>query len=267
MIFFGSLGLTEEQPPLQLDAATATTQPRERLLWEKELLGLYISQHPLDDYDNYLASKTQPLTSFSQRDDNKPARVGGIVTAVRKITTKQGAAMAFVRLENKEGEIELIVFPRAYEQTPELWQPDNVIEVRGKVNARNRNGRPSDEIKIMVDRARVIDLEQARKIKAAPAKPTAFDGHNLQIKLDALPEAGRLVALKHLLERTPGASAVQLLVGHDQVKVLKLPFTVAITDTLIAQLEELLGEGHVRTEAAASVHPAGADQSSSELSS
>ncbi len=249
---FGSLGTTEDEPALQLDAAPASTDARERLVWERELLGLYLSRHPLDDYDNYLAHKTTNLNHLSKSMDGRSIHIGGMITSLRKITTKNGAAMAFAQLENKTGAIELIVFPRAFEATPELWQADTVIEVRGKINARDREGRTTDELKVMVDKAATISLEKAAKYTTPPeaaatsSEDILGDDYNLILTLGALPASGTLVALKHLFERIPGKSRVYLVIGNGKQKIIKLQFMIQIKSGLEAEVAAMIGDGQVR---------------------
>ncbi|MDB5165106.1 MAG: dnaE, partial [Candidatus Saccharibacteria bacterium] len=159
---FGSL--TEEvmeRPTLELQPATVTFDTREQLLWERELLGLYLSQHPLELFETILAEQTVPLNTIKPEHDGKSVNVGGAITDVREITTKNGQKMAFVKLEDRFGEVEVILFPGSYQRTVGLWERDRVVLIRGKVNTKGRDGLQSDEVKIMVDDAREITVQQA----------------------------------------------------------------------------------------------------------
>ncbi|HUC20774.1 MAG TPA: DNA polymerase III subunit alpha, partial [Candidatus Polarisedimenticolaceae bacterium] len=124
---FGSLG-EDSMPGLRLELPDRVIPAREQLGWERELLGLFLSQHPLDDYEGYLADNTVPMGSITNQHEGRAAKVGGTISTVRKITTKSNSMMAFVGLEDKTGSLELIVFPKAYEKNSELWVVDNVIE-------------------------------------------------------------------------------------------------------------------------------------------
>src|SRR2546430_7538259 len=115
------------KPQLTLEQAAVVYNPREQLLWERELLGLYLSQHPLSMYATYLAEQTMPLAELKPEYDGKPVVVGGAISDVREITTKNGQKMAFVKLEDQTSELELILFPGAYQQTVGLWERDRVI--------------------------------------------------------------------------------------------------------------------------------------------
>ncbi|HSX02418.1 MAG TPA: DNA polymerase III subunit alpha [Candidatus Saccharimonadia bacterium] len=172
---FGSLGVDEEQPALRLELPSQPVDAREQLMWEKELLGLYLSHHPLDDYAAYLADHCQPLGAITAEADGKLAKVGGFITTVRKITTKNGATMAFVGIEDRSGTNELIVFPKAYEASPHIFEADQVIVASGKISARDREGRLTGEPKILLESAKVVDYDTAKAYVARPgAKPPAM---------------------------------------------------------------------------------------------
>lgn len=251
---FGSLGVSEDLPALHLDAPTSNSQPRERLAWERELLGLYLSSHPLDEYDNYIAHKTQSIDALNRKNEGQTVTVGGIVTGFRKIMTKNGANMAFVQLENKSGEIELIVFPKAYERAATALSVDQIVEVTGKINAKDRDGRPTDEVKIMVDRVSPISAERAATYKDRPVKEKmvtskesieAKTARKMVLRVASHHESAKLVAVKKVLESAPGKDTVFLLVGSDYHKIIKLPFMVEISDGLVANLKEIVGEKNV----------------------
>lgn len=150
-----------DRPKLALEKAGTIYTPREQLLWERELLGLYLSQHPLAMFQTFLEEQTMPMSGLKPEHDGRSVVVGGAINDVREITTKNGAKMAFVKVEDKTGEMELILFPGAYQQTAGLWQKDNVILARGKASGKDREGNIGDEVKVMVDDAREITGEQA----------------------------------------------------------------------------------------------------------
>ena len=156
---FGMLGSDEAasiQSTLHLQKAPVKHDDKERLMWERELLGLYISAHPLDRYETYLSEQTQPLTQLVPEYDSRMMTVGGIISSVRTIVTKSGSKMAFVGIEDKFGEGEVIVFPNLYEKVGAKLQQDAVIRVSGKNSARDRDGNLGDESKLIADDIIVI---------------------------------------------------------------------------------------------------------------
>jgi DNA polymerase-3 subunit alpha len=279
---FGSLGVDDDQPTLRLDPPPQPVSSREQLAWEKELLGLYLSHHPLDDYGSFLSDSCQSIGSVTPEADGKLIRVGGLVTTVRKITTKNGATMAFVGLEDKTGLTELIVFPKAYEKSPEVYEPDNIIMATGKITARDREGRLTSEPKVMVDAAKIVDYDSARAHKpqrpvssgpgatgSAPSsqrtrpatspdtspRPTLASSGALP---SAPPEAGYLVlkindlsnqdllhSIKDILTAHQGTIDTFVVTGGDSPKKIRLPFKVTVSESLIEQLDAVVGKGQV----------------------
>jgi DNA polymerase-3 subunit alpha len=114
---------------------------REILSWEKELVGVYVSEHPMEPFVHRLGgSVTCSLGQIDETMTGHKVTVAGIVNWIRQIYTKNGKQMAFVELEDVQGSIEVIVFPRVYEETRETWQEDKVMLVRGKVDTKGGNG-------------------------------------------------------------------------------------------------------------------------------
>lgn len=151
---FGMLGgddAASVQSTLHLQKAPVKHDDKERLMWERELLGLYISAHPLDRYETYLSEQTQPLTQLVPEYDSRMMTVGGIISTVRTIVTKSGSKMAFVGIEDKFGEGEIIVFPNLYGKVGAKLVQDAVIRVSGKNSARDRDGNLGNESKLIAD--------------------------------------------------------------------------------------------------------------------
>lgn len=242
---FGTLNLHEEIPPISLDPPTDKIDPRQHLMWEKELLGLYISTHPLDDFRNYLKQNTQSMKTFGKSDDGKSVKIGGIVTASRKIYTRNNDPMAFVQLETIDGDVEIIVFPRTYQKYEQSWTLDNVVEIEGKINARDREGKPTDELKIMADKVKVLNAEIARKW-LAPVEKDPVELKSVKIILDSITDETKLLQIKSVIDSSPGEALVVLQFQKNDQK-LKLPNGVSISDTLISKLGKIVGKDSIVT--------------------
>jgi len=247
---FGSLG-EDSMPALKLELPSQLIPAREQLTWEKELLGLYLSQHPLDEYETFLADNTVPISTITTAHEGRLATVGGMITTVRKITTKTGSMMAFVGIEDKFGTLELIVFPKAYEKNPTMWESDKVIVTKGKVNTKDREGRIGDEIKVMVDDARVIEYETLKDYTPkGGSKPSLPGGTAAQsssesktpqpvvIRIGNVSDSSALAELKEVLTASPGTSPVFLMMPDS--KRIRLPFTVTVTPELTSQIQEIV---------------------------
>ena len=154
----------------------SNVERREMLNWERELIGLYISDHPLTPYQQTF---TQIVTYFSgqlhQAQHEEKVRVAGLVTAVRPYTTKTNKPMGFVTLEDVQGNIELVLFPKTWQKAHEQLKVGQIIIVEGKADT------GSTPPKILVDEIRteikiLEPLDVAAKIAAAlpsSEKPTA----------------------------------------------------------------------------------------------
>jgi DNA polymerase-3 subunit alpha len=130
----------------------------ERLAWEKELLGIYLSEHPLREYGSALKSAvSHQLSTISKDMEGKRVKVGGIISNIKKINTRSGQPMLFVGIEDLSGKSELLVFPKLLAETPELWQVDNIVLVEGKISTKD------NDVKILADKAEKFDLEKAKK--------------------------------------------------------------------------------------------------------
>ncbi|GAB4560025.1 MAG: DNA polymerase III subunit alpha [Anaerolineae bacterium] len=137
---------------------------REILNWEKELVGVYVSAHPLQQLSVDLSDVVTAFCGqISEEMAGQRVVLAGMVADVRQITTKKGDPMAFVQLEDLHGTCELVVFPRVYEVARELLEPDRLVLVRGKVDVRNGKANViADEITNYVERVRVIsDQDEA----------------------------------------------------------------------------------------------------------
>lgn len=120
-----SLRLRETEPALKKD----------RLQWEKELLGLYVTEHPLQEYEEKIRTLgATPLKNISAEMRNQLVSVGGLVNGIQKIITKSGEPMLFVKLEDLTARTEVLVFPKVLARNPGLWQTEKVLAIRGRVS-------------------------------------------------------------------------------------------------------------------------------------
>ncbi|HRQ86930.1 MAG TPA: OB-fold nucleic acid binding domain-containing protein, partial [Candidatus Saccharibacteria bacterium] len=153
------------QPSLGLAEAPVKHTEKERLTWERELLGLFVSAHPLDNYDTYFEEHTVPLSEITPKIENAAVVVGGLVTNVRAIVTKSGTRMAFVQLESKTGECEVVVFPNLYEQISEALIQDSIFKFAGRVSSRDKSGQSNGDTKVIADEAKLITDHELKSHK------------------------------------------------------------------------------------------------------
>ena len=220
---FGMLGgddAASVQSTLHLQKAPVKHDDKERLMWERELLGLYISAHPLDRYETYLSEQTQPLTQLVPEYDSRMMTVGGIISTVRTIVTKSGSKMAFVGIEDKFGEGEIIVFPNLYEKVGAKLVQDAVIRVSGKNSARDRDGNLGNESKLIADDIIVITDSDINGYESTGRKMDAP-------KISAAVKKERREAYRNQKNGVSPKSAVKNDAAKPQPKTHSAPVNVA----------------------------------------
>ncbi len=159
---FGFAGAEDMRVESSIELINAPKQhtDKERLTWERELLGLYVSAHPLDRYVKYFEEQTQPLSQVQPNTDSQKATIGGIVIDVRTIITKSGTKMAFVKMEDKTSEGEVIIFPNLYSEISEKLKIDTVLKIEGKISARDREGNLKSDAQIIAETVSIITDEE-----------------------------------------------------------------------------------------------------------
>lgn len=263
---FGNL-MTDMIPPLKLEVAPTKTTEREMLQWERELLGLYLSAHPLDRYDAYFREQCLPISDLTKEMDNKTATVGGIILDSRVISTKSGSKMAFVKIEDKSGETEIIVFPKTFEDVGEKLAQDEVVKVKGKISAKDRDGKLTDEIKIIADDLIFVTQQELDNYKStgkdmkapkASAKAASSPGGGYMVtKTEPAQKVAKprlfvhvknpddheaLQKLKQTFNSYPGACEVVLVLGETKKSALRMPFTVDPHEDLKTSIAGIFGQ-------------------------
>jgi DNA polymerase III subunit alpha len=231
------LGLSAK---LQLNTTREDFPEKEQLAWERELLGIYLSKHPLGDYEDILALKATPIQSLDENMHDKRVVVGGSVTEKREIVTKNGQKMAFIKFADLSGDIELILFPGTYQQVADLWQHDNVLLVSGKVTSKDRMGNGS-EVKIIVDSA-----EELQPTSDQSSTKSALEAR-VYVRMSDTNNEKALARLKSMIDDRPGTVPVVLVVGDDnQKQAIKIPSLVTPDEEFISSLSEIFGAEHVK---------------------
>lgn len=234
---------------LSLDIDDGTDIPRRKqLAWERELLGLYVSEHPLQQIAPRLERDT---TAFCGQIDSslhgQTVIIAGMVSQVRRITTKNGKSMAFGQLEDLQGQTEIVIFPNVYEKTSQLWQPDNILLVRGRVQVRQ------DEAKVICESA--VDYQswtEDRGEEEQSSPPRIRQQLHLTIPRsgDQEKDVGLLREVHALLTSHHGQDRFCLYVPRDggMVQLIFPNDTTGYSPALEKAITDLLGEGCLRIE-------------------
>jgi DNA polymerase-3 subunit alpha len=281
-LFGGMADMASVQPKVALTPAPVKHTEKERLTWERELLGLYISAHPLDNYAAYFEEQAIPLSELTADLDGRVMTIGGIIASVRSIVTKSGTKMAFVKLEDKTHETEVIIFPKLYEIIGAKLVQDTVIRASGKASSRDRDGNPTSDVKLIADEIQIVDDEELRMYESTGkkmAKPKAgqvsarrtyakapvsnaeiaratgtttatvpTEAENLKkvfVHVKNPDDQASLVEIKKICGLFPGLSDIVLVLGPEKQSAIKMPFRVDGSDELVGRLVKVLGEDAV----------------------
>jgi len=150
---------------LELEGAPQASM-REQLLWERELLGVYVSGHPLDGHQDELKKRTPIRTIIEDGRNGIPVVTAGMIETVRELLTKKGDRMAFVQLINHTDSIEMTAFPEVFHNHRDVLISGACVAVKGRLNIRN------DEPTILVERIKVLDAAPESTETATPTAAT-----------------------------------------------------------------------------------------------
>jgi DNA polymerase III subunit alpha len=205
------------------------------LAYEREMLGLYVSDHPLEGIGHVLSAATDTTIAAlleGERNDGAVVSVGGLVTAVQRKVTKQGSSWAIVTLEDLAGSVEIMVFPATYQQVSTKLVDDAVVVIRARVDRRDDEG------------LRLVGMDvELPDITSAPRGPITITVPVAK----CIPEV--ITRLKDLLKVHPGTTEVRLhLEDGERVTIVRLDdaMRVSASPALFADLKALLGSNCVQ---------------------
>ena len=247
-------------PSLDLEAADIST--KEKLGWEKELTGVYLSEHPFNSVAGKVASGNTTLCGQIDAElADQTVVVAGMVASVRNLLTRDGRPFASTVLEDLDGQVEVMVWPRVYADTTDLWQEGNILLVEGKVRIRDdrvqlscdrvRRYQPSDQEEEIVTPppAEAPVVAEETEVSTAPAKR-----RRLVIRLsqtsDEETDKANLQKLVAILRDFPGQDTVRLSVANGE-KVVNLSLSNISADycpQLHRRLAELVGKDGLKLE-------------------
>jgi len=235
-----------------LAAATVRLPPGVRasradlLAWEKELLGLYVSEHPWKQWEAMVRGVSVPVSAALQAPEGGAVTVGGVITSVKTIQTKSNETMAFCRVEDPTGAIEAVVFPSVYRMATGLWASDRPVIIDGKISS--KDGVP----KLLVNRAETVSHVTVPRIRVdfapvgvgGPAARAEAGSPSVPVSISVPPTLSpTLVAeLRTVFERFPGAAPVELVTKESgRLRRIRTSYAVTMNEALRAELTRLLG--------------------------
>ncbi len=242
---FAGLGSSEQQS-ITLSPAPAANQ-KDKLIWEKELLGLYITEHPFAEFRTLVAATVTPIRSLQITMANQEVVIGGIITTIKKILTRKNESMLFVKLEDGAS-LEVIIFPKLLQETLAIWQEGKIILCQGTLS--DKDG----QLKLLANRAVELTTENAsiavREFsKNAPARrprpaskpvPSTSSPEGLKLIIqhtEGIPEI--FARLKTVLQEFPGSHHVYVKVTTNTGDtIIKTDYKVDKQPSLLERLRE-----------------------------
>ena len=265
---FDSMGDEAPVDRLELEDVEPATDS-ERLKWEKEYLGLYVSAHPLDGLQKYFKKKTIPLDQLEKKTVGKAIKIGGIITNLRKLTTKKGDMMAVLKIEDAFGKAEAIAFPKSYSQVASV-EEDQIVLIDGMLDKRMGdiqvviNKVEAMTLEDLIERAKkeklytegekvtriprqiveeeVVEAEEILDVKEEEISELESDSlfenpKAHQIILNREVDKSFFITLKDILDKYPGKDQIEIVIGE---KVLPVPIKVKWSEELQKEINEVL---------------------------
>jgi DNA polymerase-3 subunit alpha len=228
-------------------------QPAERqvkLAWEKELLGLYITEHPFSDYKKSIENYITPIKKLVGLGSESIVSVGGIITKIQKIITRTNKSMLFVRIEDDTDGIETLVFPNLLKSTFDIWVEGKAVVCQGKLSDKDQ------EFKLLANTALKLSLRNINEVIAklnqannfgdsgarTPEQRYSFN-NDLKIVFTRMDvDEKNFLTLSEIFKKYPGHSKVYfVLKDNGNTKTIETDFKVNNTSFLHIKLRNMLG--------------------------
>lgn len=241
-LFAGGTSEPLPEARITLTQATPATQ-EERLGWEKELLGLYVSEHPLQDFRTILERIASPISTVLGGRDQAKVRIAGVISRVKKIITKSGQPMLFVTMEDLSHSMEVLVFPKMLAQDPEMWNDGAKIIVDGTLS--DKDG----ETKLLANAVTKLTKESAAQEKSI--SPSAQQRRaTLSITLSSQIDKEKLEALKNALTNlhadTNAIPVILSIRNGGGSSTISTPYRIVQDEQVLTTLAEIVGRQAIR---------------------
>jgi len=254
---FDMWGGATHVPLPSLDLEEGDISPKEKLAWEKELMGIYLSEHPFSPFAKRVDSDTLLCGQIDAEMVGQTVRVAGMVASVRSLFTKDGRPFASTVLEDLDGRIEVMVWAKVYADTKDLWEEGNILLVEGKVRLRE------DRVQLNCDgvslyqpdmtQVKEADYSPPAEVQVAAEEATPARRHRLVVTMsqttDKAKDVSSLNELLNALKDFPGQDEVDLrVINEDKIVNLRLPnqYFINYCPELHQRLVELVGEEGLR---------------------
>jgi len=214
----------------------------EKLKWEKELIGMYVSLHPLAEHKEYFEKKFRLINSLGRGDGNKNIKIAGIITSVKNILTKKGDKMSFVVIEDYTSSIELVIFNSIYKKVESMLRVDNIVSCEGKISFKDNFSGTGEDIKYLCNSLKIFDPNNIPKSESVEKESTSINtsskkhivessisDYDVKLRLPKTVKMTDLVKIKKIFMNNKGKYSISLLMPVKEIEkyhTVKVPFSV-----------------------------------------
>ncbi len=254
-LFMGNLS-KQVEPVLTLQEVPPASI-LQQLKWEKTLLGLYISQQPLEEHKTLIEKAANPIGSLGQTNINKRVKIVGMISHIQKVMTRSNETMLFIQLDDFSGNIEALIFPSVFKDYASLFEEDSVLILQGKVSDKDGT------LKILADNVERFSPEKLNvarpaeepapnpnygppPVASAPTTIARPEGA-LELMLESAFSADKLSLLKSTLEKLPnGETKVYLRIKDSSGdKLVQTNYSISKDPATLKQLADIVGTEHI----------------------
>ena len=226
---------------------------RQLLAWEKELLGLYVSEHPYRMFSPKVAPLVVPVADLALHKSEKSVRVAGILTTSKRILTKNNETMGFCRIEDLGGNAEVVVFPRTFQENPGLWEADKILLVTGRPQEKD------GQMKVLAERAFEITVDNVDELAKGVAPVEAGNAPWMQSPDPSPDESAVLLhlraslpetvlhRLRRVLDEQSGPHPVYFLIEDERgPRRIRSGSKIRYDEETVRRVEEVAGKGALK---------------------
>jgi len=257
---------------------TKPADKKQRLSWERELLGMYVSEHPLSGIAHQLEPyRSKLISEITPANENDYVRISGIITSTQNILTRANQKMVFARVEDMNGNIEVLAFPKILAETAEIWIPDKIVAIEGYINFKDGSAKLLAEAIYEIGEQQEIDkfeprpkkkqfdwknkngngggygggggYNNSKEVYLNKKDPVEIIPKILEITVPRDADKGILVDIKEILTASEGMSPViiKIPINGDGYKEMKIKSKVALNPVLNKKLHDLVGKENITT--------------------
>ena len=239
-----------EAPKLVLQEV-APASKKQRLSWEKELLGLYISDHPLRNFQDFFQKNAVPINSLGRQHLDQRITVGGIITKIQKVYTRQNQLMYFATIEDSLSKMEVLVFPKVLERDFDLWKEENIVLLKGRYSEKD------GESKLLCESGVIINEKELKKYENTKTAPLGKTNNRqfLNNSSNTIPEnknitieinSDTLANITGLISQAEKGDSKVYLTVADSDKKLETSYQIQYSDDFINKVKSVVGSGKVK---------------------